>query len=110
MLTLSSAIQPANTTAVLVGAGAGTILRKIEASNNAATAAYLKLYNSPPGTAPTASDTPVLRLMIPAGNLIEVSYESLGFTQGCWYRVTRNLVDTDATAVVANEVVINIYR
>lgn len=111
MNSINSAIQPANTTAVLVGSETGTIVRKIEAFNNSsASLAYLKLYNSPQGTAPTNSDTPLARYMIEKEASVSVDIEGLLFTQGCWYRVTRNLADNDATAVGANEVIVNIYR
>lgn len=110
MLTPHSAIQPANADAVLIPGGAGTIIRRLEAFNNSASHAYLKLYNSPPETAPTAGSTPVLRKMIPSGSGFNEDINPTLFTQGCWYRVTRNLADNDTTAVAANEVIVNVYR
>ena len=109
MLTPHSAIQPANADAVLIPGGAGTIIRRLEAFNNSASHAYLKLYNSPPETAPTAANTPILRKMIQANSGITENICPTLFTQGCWYRVTRNLVDNDTTAVAANQVIVNIY-
>lgn len=110
MLTPHSAIQPANTNAVEIPGAPNVTIRRLEAFNNSASHAYLKLYNSPPEVVPTQADTPVLRKMIPSGSGFNEDVNPTVFTRGCWYRVTRNLADNDNTAVAANEVIVNVYR
>lgn len=110
MNTISSAIQPANTNAVFIAPG-GAILSGIECFSNSTTVpAYLKLYNSLPGTAPTASDTPVLRIMIPQNNQMSLDVDGMFFSQGLWYRVTRGIADNDNVPVAANEIIVNLFR
>lgn len=104
---VSSAIMAATTNATLVKSSAGQVYN-ISLTNNSATVAYLKLYNS--ATIPTAgAGTPVFRLMIPANTTIGLSLDSgLSFTNGIGYTVTGGIADTDVTAVAASVYIVNI--
>jgi hypothetical protein len=101
-----SAIMANSTNATNVKASAGQ-LYKIEAFNNSATVAYLKLYDS--ATAPTAgSGTPKKRIMIPANGGVEASYDNGdAFTAGIGFTTTGAIGDADTTAVAASTFLVN---
>ncbi len=96
------------TDAVSVKASAGQVGWLVVTNNNAS-AAYLKFYNS--ASAPTlGSGTPVLRLMIP-GNTNGFTV-NLGagaeFTTGIAFGIVTGLIDSSSTSVAANEVLVNL--
>lgn len=99
----------ANTTnATNVKASSGTVYL-LTAMNNAATICYLKVYNK--ASAPTVgSDTPVLILMLPATGGVSVPLPPIGiaFGTGISFALTTNLVNSDTTAVAANQVTVNL--
>lgn len=80
-------------------------------SNGTSSPRYVKLYNK--ATAPVlASDTPVLVIAVPggdygAGTNLPIPANGLAFTNGLAIAITGGIGDTDATAVGANEVVVN---
>jgi hypothetical protein len=103
-----SNLVPNNTTAVLVSSRAGCVT-KIECFNNSTTGGYLKLYDSPPGTTPSGSSTPFVRIYVPPDG-VELTYcDHLQFYQGLWYRFTTGIADNDNTAPAASQFVVNIY-
>lgn len=112
--TLQHSVVLANTTnATNVKNGAGT-LYNVSVTNNTATIAYLKLYNS--ASAPTCgSGTPVARYIIPAstagaGNNINLEMGA-EYTTGISYCVTTGIGDSDTTAVAASAYIVNlIYK
>lgn len=71
---------------------------------------YAKIYDK--ATAPTSSDTPKLRLLIPgnsagAGNNVPIPACGIAFANGIAFRLTQNIADNDATACSANDAVLN---
>lgn len=80
----------------------------IDCMNNGAAAVYLKLYDK--ATAPTTSDTPARRYMIPiTGGLVRLFGTSpLLFTAGLGFSLTANIADNDNNNVSASNVLINI--
>lgn len=111
--TTAGAIQPNNTTAVVVKASAGTLLG-IQAYNIGAGPAYLKIYNATSATC--GSGTPVKRLLIPkagtaadgAGNNITFTATGVNFATGITYCITTGIADNDATAAATNTVLVNV--
>jgi hypothetical protein len=98
-----------NTTSVKATAGQ---LYKVEVTNNGATIAYLKLYNST--VAPTAgSGTPAIRLMVPGNSLgagIVSAYDfGVPFSNGIGFAFTGGIADNDTTAVSASTYIVNLY-
>lgn len=109
MLTPFSAIQPNNTTGVVISTTPNNTIEGIEIFNVGAAGAFIKLYNL--DTVPTASDTPLLRYYIPADTGFAISLGRIaGFNKGVSYRVTAGIADNNNVAVPANEVIINIYE
>ncbi len=113
-----SAIAPASlTTAQTCKASAGTVY-DIQITSNVASGsgAYLKLYDA--GSAPTcgaSAGTPVARLAVPAnatsgneGGSNIVFPVGKAFASGIYWCVTGGLADTDATALTANTIAINV--
>lgn len=100
----TSFVNSAGTTnATSTKATAGTVWSVVVSNINAA-ARYLKLYNK--ATAPTVgTDTPVLVIPIPAGQIVPVNGGSNGirFGTGIAWALTANADDSDTTAVSANE-------
>lgn len=109
-LSTSSTIVTTANGVLNVKASAGQVY-KIEVSNNSATVAWLKLYNS--ATAPTAgAGTPVRRILIPgnsSGVVFTSSYDTgLAFSTGIGYALTGLIADNDSTAVTASVLAVNI--
>lgn len=107
-LTRHAAISAASTNATLVKASAG-VLGHLSAFNTNAAARWLKLYNA--ASAPTAgSGTPAMRIMVPGGGgvVLPIGPAGIRFTTGIGYTIVTGAADTDATAVAANEVAVNI--
>lgn len=104
-----SVIWPGNTTGVIVKASAGQVYG-VYVTNIAATPAYLKLYDK--ATAPTTSDVPKHRFLVP-GNAAgaEGVYAlpiGIEFLAGISIRVTTGSADNDATAPTASDVIVNL--
>lgn len=80
----------------------------MDLSNNSATPAYLKLYDS--ATAPTCgSGTPVSRIMLPANTTISPEIATgISFANGIGLCLTGGIADADTTAVAASTYLVNI--
>lgn len=88
----------------------GTV-RNIQAFNNSANIAYLKLYDDA-GTPVAGAGVPTWRAMIPAnvdgaGFVIDIP-SGLSFVNGIAYALTGGIADDDATVVDADALLINI--
>lgn len=93
----------ASTNSTLTKGSAGTVWSVVVSNINAA-ARYLKLYNK--ATAPTVgTDTPVIVIPIPAGQVVQIDGGSNGirFGTGIGWALTASAADSDTTAVAANE-------
>lgn len=100
-------ISAATTNSTLVSTGAHT-LYAINAYNNGATAAYLKIYDK--STAPTVgTDTPKKTIMLPPGGGSNIVLPPQGdvIASGLGLAITALPANTDATAVALNQCVIN---
>lgn len=101
----------ASTNATSVKASAGQVYM-ITASNINAAVRYLKFYNK--ASAPTVgTDTPVLVFAIPgntagAGTNIPVPAAGLAFSTGIAFALTTGAADSDAGAVAANDIIVNL--
>ena len=104
-------VSAATTNATSVKASAGQVYM-ITASNVNAAARYLKLYNK--ASAPTVgTDVPVHTFIIPgntagAGTNIPVPACGLAFSTGIAFALTTEATDAGTTAVLINEIVINL--
>lgn len=106
-VTLAGITSAASTNATSVKASAGQ-LYSVTATNNSTSARYLKFYNKASAPNP-ASDTPVLRIMIPASGGITADYsKGLVFGTGIAYAVVTGAGDTNTGAVGADECQINV--
>lgn len=78
-------------------------------SNKAITPNYVKLYNKA-STAPTVgTDTPFMRLMIPAGQTIQMQTDvGIAFSAGIGYGIVTGSADADDTSVAAGDVCLNL--
>jgi hypothetical protein len=111
--TTAGAIQPNNTTAVVVKASAGT-LYGAQLGNIGSSPAYLKIYNATSATC--GSGTPVKRLIIPkagtaadgGGSNPTFGDQGVAFGTGITYCVTTGIGDSDTTAAAANTVLVNL--
>lgn len=106
--TYSRVILGATTNATSVKGSAG-VINAITLCNDSATKFYFKLYNKATAPAP-ATDTPVLTVPVPANSNVDVACGPWGrrLATGIAYVVVRGFGDTDTTATVANDGVINI--
>lgn len=103
-----SAIVPNNVTGVVVKAKAG-ILFDIHGDNNSTVAAYIKVYDK--ATAPTTSDTPVLRFQIPpsaSGPLDKSLRGGFGFANGISYIIATGQADNSTAAPAATTYTISL--
>lgn len=94
-----------NLAAIKASAG---VVNTLSILNDSATKFYVKLYNL--AVAPTlASSVPVMTIPVPAGAHVPIDCGPYGirFPTGIALAVTRGIADTDATALVANDGVIN---
>ncbi len=75
--------------------------------NNTSAPKYVRLYNM--ASNPANTDTPVMRIMLPAngGSNIEIS-NGMAFSTGIGIRCTGGIADNDATALAANDVLLNV--
>jgi hypothetical protein len=104
----SHTVSAATTNATSVKTAAGT-LGIIKAYNNGSSPAYLKLYDL--ATTPTVGTSTVADShMMPAGGGLCLNLGPAGdaYSTGIAFAITANAVDTDATAVAANQVIVNL--
>lgn len=81
-------------------------------SNINATQMYVKLYDK--ATAPSSSDTPLVRLAIPgsstgAGTNVAFPLGGISFLNGIGYRIVTGSADNDNTSVAASDVIVNFF-
>ena len=97
----------ANQDAQAVKASAGT-LYGWSVTNTSGTFLYLKLYNLASGA--TSAGTPLVRLGVRGGETLSVDL-ALGVTfgTGISHRITSGVADTDASAAVANSMLVNLW-
>lgn len=100
-------ISAATTNATSVKASAGSVT-SIQASNNGATVAYLKIYNK--ASAPTVgTDTPIKTYLIPInGTLTVETFHYKRMSTGIAYAITGGMAVADTTAVGAAQVSVSI--
>jgi hypothetical protein len=104
-------ISDASTNSTSVKSSAGTITTIVAVNINETTVSYLKIYDK--ATAPTVgTDIPVMTIPIPtniqgAGIVIPIP-NGVTFSNGIAIAITEGVADSDTTAVVANEVVVNL--
>jgi len=87
--------------------GTVSVITNIVLSNSGNDDVYFKLYNK--ATAPTVgTDTPVLVIMIPAGQTVSVpaGVTPIRFPLGIGYGVTKGIADNDTTAIDASKVIV----
>lgn len=99
-------LSAATTNLTSVKASQGRI-HQLHLHNSSAAAKFVKLYDK--ASAPVlAADTPVATIPIAAGATVILKYEGdMRFDTGIALAVTNLVADTDATAVAANDVVLN---
>lgn len=88
--------------------GGPTRLGWLTVSNSGAAAAFLKLYNTAGN--PASTDTPKLVIRIPATNgqvPIPLPADGVMFPLGLGIRIVTLIGDSDATAIGADEVIVN---
>lgn len=97
----------ATTNATSVKNAAGTLAMLI-ASNMSASWRYLKFFNK--ASAPTVgTDTPIMTIPLQPNSTMAMPMAiAMRFATGIAYAITAGLADSDATAIGANEVVINL--
>jgi hypothetical protein len=107
-LTIYRLLAAATTNAQSVKASAGQ-LYGYYIYNASTSAKFVKLYNK--ASAPTVgTDTPVITLPIPAGSAANMDFvEGIAFATGIALAITGVVTDADATAVAANDVVVNLF-
>jgi hypothetical protein len=94
-------------TGQVIKAGPGHLLGYYIA-NNASAARYVKVYDK--ATAPTAANTPVMTLCLPATSAANVLADvGLDFPAGISVRATTGLADADTGAPSAGDVVANFW-
>ena len=107
---VKSYIVANNTTAVVVKATSGA-LYTLEAFNNSATIAYVKLYDA--ATATCGSGTPQIRYMIPANTAgagyISPNVNGTSFPSGIVMCVTTGIADNNTGAPAATTYLVNVH-
>lgn len=97
-------VSAASTNATSVK-GTAAVLNTIYFGNNAATHAYVKIYDK--ATAPVVgTDTPVMTIMVPANGVAATGagYVGIRLTTGLAYAITGGAAVADTTAVAAGQV------
>lgn len=104
-------VSAASTNATVVKASAGT-LKGIHAFNINASPRYLKFYDT--ASTPTAGSGTVKRTVLIPGNTsgggasLKLPPEGINFASGIAFVTVTGIADTDATAVAANELLIEL--
>ncbi len=109
---VKSYISVNNTTAVVLKATGGTVY-SVDAFNNGASIAYVKLYNA--SSATCGSGTPQARYMIPYGtsssgggfNVSNINGDA--YANGIVMCITTGVADNDTTAPAANQFIVNVH-
>lgn len=93
----------ATTAGVLVKGSSGNLHHLVVSNTQAATAAYLKLYDKATA-AVVGTDVPVMTLLVPGNTTIVIPYDLIrhSFVLGITYGIVGLAVDTDSTAVAAD--------
>lgn len=102
-------ISAATTNATSVKASAGNI-NALVVSNSSAAVKFFKLYNK--ASAPTVgTDTPVMTLLIPAGQTVTVNCGPFGIrcSTGIAYALTGLITVADTTAVALNDLSVSMF-
>lgn len=106
-VSVSSNLIANNTTAIVVTAAFAN-LYAVEASNNGATIAYVKLYNAASGTC--GSGTPRARYMIPASTSMQWPVvNGDAYPTGIVLCVTTGIADNDTSAPAASAYIVNVH-
>ena len=106
-LTTNHWVSLASTNATVVKASSGQVYTYM-CFNNGAVWAYVKLYDKVAVPVP-ASDTPRLVIGMPPGGGANLSVgQGIAFAAGIGFAITGGIADNDATAVNANQVVLNL--
>lgn len=109
---VSSYIIANNTTAIVVKPSAGNVY-SIEAYNNGAAVAYIKLYNA--AIATCGSGTPMARYLIPFGatssgaGFVTSNINGDAFGNGIVMCVTTGIADNDTGAPPASTFIVNVH-
>ena len=102
-------ILAANTVNAQVHQNVPARLKGWHITNRAAYEIFVRFYDKS-SAAPLTSDTPVLRLAIPAATVSFVELEEpLQFANGLSFRMTKAIADNDATVLAANDAVVNLF-
>lgn len=109
---VKSNISVNNTTAVILKSTGGTVY-SVDAFNNGASIAYVKLYNA--SSATCGSGTPQARYMIPYGtsssgggfNVSNINGDA--YANGIVMCITTGIADNDTTAPAANQFIVNVH-
>lgn len=106
-LTAYSRIATADANLAAIKASAGTVYG-LSISNTNAAARYFKLYNK--ATAPVlASDTPVLRIGIPAGQTVQLTFPmGIAFSAGIAMAAVADALDNGTTGISLADLMINV--
>lgn len=111
-LSLSRQQVANNTTSVAIKASAGQ-LYGVEAFNNSATVAYIKLYNAAQGSTTCGAGTPIYEGMIPpvasGGHYISMSTFGTPFSTAITSCVTTDYADNAANAPAASTYIVNYF-
>jgi hypothetical protein len=99
-----SAISAASNNATVVKATPGKVYR-VQVGNNNAAIRYLKLYEKATAPAP-ASDTPVLRYVLPAASSQQIAVDR-HFAAGIAFVIVTGGADTNNDSTGATEVFVN---
>lgn len=106
----SYSVISAATTNAAVAKAAGGLVTGWYIMNVSNGVRYVRLYDKATAPAP-ATDVPVVRLPIPAGEGTNLSFASapLFFRSGIALDITGGEADTDTTATAAGDVVLNLF-
>lgn len=105
--TLSYSYLNLSTTGQVIKSSAGYLEGYYFSNSDLASPVYVKVYDQ--ATAPSSSDTPKLRYMIPAGGGANLDNINLPFTNGISIRACTGAADNDNTAPSSNQVIVNVY-
>lgn len=109
-VSVKSYIVANNTTALVVKATSGA-LYTLEAFNNSATIAYVKLYDA--ATATCGSGTPQIRYMIPANasgaGYISPNVNGTNFPSGITMCITTGIADNNTGSPAATTYLVNVH-
>lgn len=101
------AAASSNQDSQVVKASAGQIYGISLYNTTASSARYVKFYDK--STSPTSADTPIAVHYVPAGGGVAKGFPvGLAFSSGISFRITGGIADNDATAVTANDVIVNL--